>query len=154
MADPLSIAASVAGLLTLAAQTTKLIASIATDIKKRQAELVSIQQEISSFCLVLYELERRLLDDTTDASTNEGLDTLLAGCKRTLQFIQELLTKIKDGHGKSGLSKIQGQLTYGSKMKSLEGLRSLLDKYKATLSIALLLRRLCVSVQIPIDINL
>src|ERR1700753_491226 len=107
MADPLSIAASVAGLLTLAAQTTKLIASIATDIKKREAELVSIRQEISSFCVVLYELERLLLNETTDASRNEGLDTLLAGCKRTLQSIQELLTKIKDGHGKSGLSKIQ-----------------------------------------------
>jgi hypothetical protein len=152
MADPLSIAASVAGLLTLAAQTTKLIASIVSDIKNRQAELISIGLEISSFYLVLHELERRL-NETTNTTSNERLDAVLAGCKRTLQSIQDLLTKIRDGPGKGGLRKIQGQLTYGSKMKSLEGLRALLDKYKATLNIALVLQRPCVSSQFPIDIN-
>lgn len=142
MADPLSVAASIAGLVTLAAQTAKLIASITEELKRRKAELLSIGDEISSFCFVLNNLRSQLTSsESDDAARNRGLDTLLAGCTRTLQSIQDLLGEIKEGHAKGGLGKMQAQLTYSSKMKSLEGLRGLLDKYKATLSIALLVQK-------------
>jgi hypothetical protein len=147
MADPLSIAAGVAGLITLATQTTQLITTIASESKARQAELIAIGQEVTFFFLVLSDLESQLPKSnnvsvaTSNNQDSAGLDALLAGCKRTLQSIQDLLLQIRDGFAKGGLSKMQTQLTYSSKMKSLERLRGLLDKYKATLSIALLVQR-------------
>ena len=145
MADPLSIAASVAGLLSLAVQTSQLITSVVSEVKGRQAGLVSIGQEVTSFYLVLHDLDSQLSRSSNVAATanyrnTEGLNTLMTGCKRTLQSIQDLLSQIRDGYTKGGLSKVQAQFTYSSKMKSLEGLRGLLDKYKATLSIALLVQ--------------
>jgi hypothetical protein len=146
MADPLSIAASVAGLLSLAVQTSQLITSVVSEVKGRQAGLLAIGQELASFYLVLNDLESQLSRGNVAAAANnrnpEGLNALLTGCKRTLQSIQDLLSQIRDGHQKGGLSKVQAQFTYSSKMKSLEGLRGLLDKYKATLSIALLVQRM------------
>jgi hypothetical protein len=140
MADPLSIAASVAGLVTLAAHTTQLIASISSEVKGRQAEIHDIGQEISAFYLVLGQFEGQVRNKTQDGTQSEGLFALLAGCRRTLESIQDLLGQIRSGYVKGGLSKVQMQWTYSSKMKSLSSHRSLLDKYKATLSIALLVQ--------------
>ncbi|KAM7188973.1 hypothetical protein V8F33_010307 [Rhypophila sp. PSN 637] len=156
MADPISLVASIASVVTLAARTAKLITSITEELKGRKTELLAVGEEISSFCLVLDSLQSQLdrspksdlksesePDDASEAAAtrNRGLETLLAGCARTLQSIQTLLGEIKDGHAKTGLGKIQAQLKYSSKKKSLEGLRELLDKYKATLNIALLVEK-------------
>jgi Fungal N-terminal domain of STAND proteins len=141
MADPLSIAASIAGLLTIAAQTAQLISSIIAEVKGRKAELVEIGQEITSFYVVLGQLQGQIDKDAAPSSSNQSLEAILAGCIRTLQSIQNALSQIRAGYAKGSISKVRAHITYPAKMKSLTSYRDLLDKYKGTLSIALLVQK-------------
>lgn len=137
--DPLSIAASITGLLSLAAATAAKLDALYQDFKSRPAVLSAISQEISALCLVLGQLESQLRSPNSSGreENEKTLSAVLDLCMRTFQQIgfqvNELQTKLRKG----SLSKAYNFMLYPSKMKEISALRDDLEKYKVTLLIAL-----------------
>lgn len=144
--DPLSIAASIAGLLTIAGATAAKLESLFNDFRSRPATLVAISQEISALCLVLGQLESQLHGpNSTGSGTKRNEKTLLAVldlCMRTFRQIDAQISELQSRFQKGSLSKAFAFISYPSRMKEISALRDDLEKFKATLLIALQMHKL------------
>jgi len=141
MADPLSVAASIAGLIGLAVQASALVSSIVAQNSNRMKQIVEMGQEITSFYAVLGELQGQLDTSTTTVSSAAGLDLVLGGCMRTLTSVRQILQEIHQSLNGGYFGRVAAHVTFSGKMKNMETYRDLLEKYKATLSVALIVQR-------------
>jgi len=137
--DPLSISASITGLLSLAGATAATLDALFRDFKSRPAVLSAISQEISAFCLVLGQLEGQLTSPKFSGreENDKTLSAVLDLCMRTFQQIGAQINELQSKLRKGSLSKAYTFLLYPSRMKEISALRDDLEKYKVTLLIAL-----------------
>lgn len=139
--DPLSIAASAAGLLTLAATLVNLVDGIIGSINKQPALLKSIAADLETLQDVLSNLK-----DLDQSSQQQGditaLKSVLRGCNDVMQQLATELTSVKADLKRGRLARKYTQVTFSSRLESISTLRDQLDKYKSTLLIALSLRNL------------
>jgi hypothetical protein len=141
--DPLSISASVAGLLSLASVTVTKLDALFNDIRSRPAVLLSVSQEVSALCLVLGQLEGQLRSPGS-SRTKENEETLLAVldvCMRTFQQIVSQINELQSKFRKGSLTRAYAFMLFPSRMKEISVLREDLEKCKATLLIALQMHR-------------
>jgi Fungal N-terminal domain of STAND proteins len=139
--DPLSISASIAGLLSLAITTVAKLDALFNDFRSRPSVLLSISQEMSALCLVLGQLEGQLRGTGTSFSgTKANEKTLLSVldvCMQTFRQIGSQISELQSGFRKGSLGKAYTFMLYSSKIKEISALRDDLEKCKATLLIAL-----------------
>jgi hypothetical protein len=134
--DPLSITASIAGLLSLAGATAATLDALFRDFKSRPAVLSAISQEISALCLILGQLEGQLCTSGKEED-DKPLSAVLDLCMQTFQQIGSQISELQSRLRKGSLSKAYTFMLYPSRMKEISALRDDLEKYKVTLLLAL-----------------
>lgn len=134
--DPLSISASIAGLLSIAGATAATLDALFRDFKSRPAVLSAISQEISALRLVLGQLEGQLRSPNSEEN-EKVLSAVLDLCMQAFQQIGSQINELQSKLRKGPLSKAYTFMLYPSRMKEISGLRDDLEKYKLTLLIAL-----------------
>jgi hypothetical protein len=140
--DPLSVTASVAGLFALTVQLINAAESIVRSVKAQPAILLSVTQELTALQLVLERLEKSVGAHRTPSPDDEALVLVIDGCKEAYHNIGKELASLESNLKKNQVLKFYTKMTFTSKLKNLGPLRDQLEKYKATLIIALHLRTL------------
>ena len=144
--DPLSILASITGLLSLAGATAATLNALFRDFKSQPTMLSTISQEISAFCLVLGQLEGQLTSPkfSSREENDKTLSAVLDLCMRTFQQISAQINELQSKLCKGSLSNLKAYtfMLYPSGMKEISALRDNLEKYKVTLLIALQMHKL------------
>ncbi len=137
--DPLSISASIAGVLSLAGATAVTLDALFRDFKSRPAVLSAISQEISALSLVLGRLEGQLHGPNSSGREEDEkiLSAVLDLCTQAFQQIGSQISELQSKLRKGSLSKAYTFLLYPSRMKEISALRDDLEKYKMTLLITL-----------------
>jgi len=138
--DPLSISASVVALFTITAQLINAVNAISNSVKTHQMVLRNISQELAALRLVLGKLKEFADSSGAKSPEDKALMLVLDGCLETYEAIGEDLRAIQTGLNKGSLRKMYVQMSFTSKVKKFEPLRQQLEKFKATLSLALHVR--------------
>ncbi|WYZ44389.1 hypothetical protein EsH8_VII_000825 [Colletotrichum jinshuiense] len=140
MADPLSIAASVAGLITLAASTAKL-AKAMTDRYTEQAA-ASTKSNVEALGNTLYEMSGDIKEGSFAGIKEEALRTSIESCTQTLREIETQFHKLDlEGTARPGaelsLTKIRRMVARPEALKEIKRLQASLEVQKTTLLIAM-----------------
>ena len=138
MADPLSIAAGVIGILTAAAQVSHLLIDFTKNSKDAPQTAKTVLTEVNEISGTLSQLEPFLLgEDTPYPSRAELLQidqiiTVLSGCVLTFTELEKMMDTLKtDDMG------IRDCVRWARKEKSIGGLVQRLQNHKVSLSLVL-----------------
>ena len=139
MADPLSVAASVVGLITAAVQISKTIANIVERSRKAPKECLDARLEVDSIRTILSELQLFVLgaSKASRARTSllliEQIVTILAACVTTFSDLDVFVDTL-DSDEKLGLL---DKLRWASKAKALSEIIAKLQMRKSSLTLML-----------------
>ncbi|KAI4262147.1 MAG: hypothetical protein L6R42_002671 [Xanthoria sp. 1 TBL-2021] len=138
MADPLSIAAGVIGILTAAAQVSHLLINFTRNSKDAPQTAQIVLTEVNEISGTLSHLQSFLLgNETLDRSRTQLLQvdqvvTVVSGCVLTFSELEKLLDSLKtDNMG------IRDCVRWARKEKLITGLVQRLQNHKASLSLVL-----------------
>ncbi|KAK2044564.1 hypothetical protein LZ31DRAFT_541851 [Colletotrichum somersetense] len=146
MADPLSIAASVAGLITLTASTAKLVKTMSDRYTNQVSS--SIQNNIQTLEETLGKIRHGMWAHEFTHPREENLRGPIDSCAQTLRELginfrklrpkesSRLLAEPTRGSGLS-LKRLQQKLTRPETLKEIERLQAVLESQKVTLLIAM-----------------
>ena len=134
--DPLSIAASVAGLVTLTAQVSSSIVTYIKAAKDHTKGINQIAQELNSMQLVLEQLEELLKSQSmkkTSFAQSSVLANAIMSCKDSVQAISEKLPKPTQSSISHIIEKLKWPFTEKETQKKFE----ILQRYTSTFSFSL-----------------
>ncbi|KAL8847466.1 MAG: hypothetical protein Q9221_007492 [Calogaya cf. arnoldii] len=138
MADPLSIAAGVIGILTAAAQVSSLLIDFTKNSKDAPQTARTVLTEVNEISGTLSHLQSFLLgNETLDRSRTQLLQvdqviTVVSGCVLTFSELEKLFDTLKtDDMG------IRDCVRWAKKEKTIGGLVQRLQNHKASLSLVL-----------------
>jgi ankyrin repeat protein len=137
--DPLSIAASVAGLLTLTVQVIGICDSLYNDVKKRPKLLKDLSTDLNCLASVLEQLQNSLTEKAT--GDEEPLRRCLDGCHTAIQDVQKELDAVKALFVKNIVAKTYAQLTFKSKMAAIMESQERVDRFTGAVNVALAVRQ-------------
>ncbi|KAF3177574.1 hypothetical protein EYR41_008773 [Orbilia oligospora] len=149
MSDPLSLAASIAGLIALSTGLLKLANNVRETLKDEPAELVlNISKEIELLCGALSHLQVWINERGNfhyhgqNGGTRKGMDLMpvIHGCYCVVQKIQDQLLTLQTATKRTAILKLFMAFTHKDKVKQLENLRNDLEKSKSTLILSLTVR--------------
>ncbi|KAK9419958.1 putative Ankyrin [Seiridium unicorne] len=138
MADPLSIAASIAGVITLADVVFTRLIKYTKQAKEAQQEIKDLAAEINSIGGSLNSLSR-----LARALSDESFDPTLriehiAGCHNVLSRMEEKLRKAEGDLAKPDqLSRVQRKLKWPFSAARMEELQSALSRHHQSINLAL-----------------
>ncbi|KAF4934862.1 hypothetical protein CGCF245_v008249 [Colletotrichum fructicola] len=133
MEDPLSIAASVAGLITLAASTTKLVKTLLDRYNEKAA--ASVRGNVETLDSALIRINRSLEHQAFDHPGEEILRQPIECCARTLRNIEMQFQKLEI-KGYSWHS-MRGRIARPEVLREISTLQITLEGQKTTLLIAM-----------------
>ncbi|RDW93708.1 uncharacterized protein DSM5745_01030 [Aspergillus mulundensis] len=148
MADPLSIAASIAGLVSLAGSVFGVLCQLTADLKDYKREINELQTEVRSLSVLLHDLS--LL--ATALETEPTLDSSFRlehvdACERTLYEVKTRLEKTrpsasklpvaKGSRAKASLTSTISRLKWPYSIKEFQKLLADLTHHKETIGLAL-----------------
>nr|XP_036587632.1 uncharacterized protein CTRU02_02548 [Colletotrichum truncatum]KAF6798574.1 integral membrane protein [Colletotrichum truncatum] len=133
MADPLSIAASVAGLITLATSTVKLAKTMSDRYTEKAAASIRGNAEILDTALT--RINKSLEDQTYTGPGEEALREPVESCARSLRDIEMQFQNL-DMKG-NFISNMAGRLARPDILKEIQKLQVSLEGQKTTLLIAM-----------------
>ncbi|KAF4809818.1 hypothetical protein CGCTS75_v014690 [Colletotrichum tropicale] len=133
MADPLSIAASVAGLVTLAASTAKLAKALSNRYNEKAA--ASIRGNVETLDSALIRINKSLQHQAFDHPGEEALRQPIESCARTLRNIEMQFQKLEI-KGYSWHS-MRGRIARPEVLREISTLQIMLEGQKTTLLIAM-----------------
>ena len=138
MTDPLSVSASISGLVTLADIVFRRTYKYVKAVKKASKEISALFAEISSLYGVLRSLElvsRQLEDETFDTSTRIHH---VQSCFETLEHVRSILDKDKTSslHDQP-LETLKRKLRWPFTSSEVKDLIAEIERHKATLGLAL-----------------
>lgn len=138
--DPLSIAASAAGLLTLATALVGLIDGIIGSISKQPALLKNVAGDLKTLQDVFSNLTG--LDQSPQHQDGPALKSVLQGCDDVMKLLETELSSLNAVMKRGRVARSYAMANFSSRLEYVSTLRDQLDKYKSTLLIALSLRNL------------
>ncbi|KAF9769047.1 hypothetical protein IL306_013603 [Fusarium sp. DS 682] len=158
MADPLSLAASVAGLISLADLVFKTTYKFVRAAKDAKDEIQSLVDEINNLASVLRRLEA-LTSDLEDEG--QSFDPTLRNhylnhCYKTFNRIESRVKKASESFKRSKLDGIVRQLKWPFSSSETRELLAELSRHKETISVALLadtMRKIQISLSKSDDID-
>jgi hypothetical protein len=135
--DPISMAASIAGLLALAGSTASLINTVFGELGPRPAVLLRISEEISVLCSIMGQVDRIGASDGVSLAGDSEADVSSAvrDCMVTFQKIGILLAELRSK--RTSATKAALQILWLGNMREMTMLRNDLERHKATLLVAL-----------------
>ncbi|KAI4185820.1 MAG: hypothetical protein LQ346_005816 [Caloplaca aetnensis] len=138
MADPLSLAAGVVGILTAAAQISSLLIDFTRSSKDAPQAARAVLTEVNDISSTLAHLQSFLLgDEYSDRSRTQLLQvdqvvTVMGGCVMTFSELEKLLDELKaEGMG------ILDRAHWARKEKAISNLVQRLQNHKGSLSLIL-----------------
>ncbi|TQN74033.1 hypothetical protein CSHISOI_01396 [Colletotrichum shisoi] len=143
MADPLSIAASVAGLITLAASTAKLVKTVGDRYTNQVSG--SVQENVQTLEAALGNITKGMWTSDFMRPGEESLQQPISSCAQTLRELSKNFRKLHP-QAPSGTSvqrswdslrRLQQKMTRPETLKEIERLQVILESQKATLLIAM-----------------
>jgi hypothetical protein len=137
--DPLSISASIAGLLTLAVQVIETCDTLYATIKKRPKIFRALADDLRSLSRVLTDLGK--IDGSKAAGEADAFRQCVDGCDGVLKELQAEFDALQTLFKGNVISKTYAQFTFKSRMDSILEARDQVERYTHTLSLALLLRQ-------------
>ena len=144
--DPLSISASVAGLLTLAVQVLSTCDAFHASVKKRPKIFKALSNDLTSLQLVLSDLQKNLSGEL--AGDEAALLKCIRGCDEVLRDIWMELGTLQVMFERNLMIQAYAQITFKSKMESIMASRAQVEKYTHTMSFALAIRQSASTIQI------
>lgn len=138
MADPLSLAAGVVGVLTAAAQISSLLIRFTQSSKDAPQTARTVLTEVNDISGILSHLQSFLLgDESPDRSRTQLLQvdqviTIMSGCVLTFSELEQLL----DGFQKEGMGLLD-RAKWAKKEKAIGNLIQRLQNHKGSLSLIL-----------------
>ncbi|KFY02998.1 hypothetical protein V490_00340, partial [Pseudogymnoascus sp. VKM F-3557] len=141
--DGLSVAASVAGILSLGIQVTQSLTDYYEAYKGQKSEIANIAKKLKNLLCVFESLRRQLTDRKFRADENGLLETIegsIQMCEENIQELQTKIEKFKDSSGNSIQVAVQTttrQLAYPFKQSTLRKLDADIDEIVSNLSLAL-----------------
>ena len=135
MADPLSIAASVAGLITIGAQLLTIIGSVQA---KSSNELKTLSKEVGGVRDTLTQLQKIIQSHGINPSKDEGwlqaLDSASCDCGDTFLGLQKILSGLVST---SKYEVVWKKIKWTVKEQEILEARRRLESYKSTLDLLL-----------------
>ncbi|KAJ4253821.1 hypothetical protein NW762_010216 [Fusarium torreyae] len=136
--DPLSVSASVAGLVTLADLVFRATLRYAKSVKGAPKEVQDLLNEIKDLSLLLHNLSMVALGLEIQTDPQSGPSPPkpyhLHECRQLLRRIEEGLPKFE---GKSGLEKLQSRLKWPFSTSDTKEMLQAISRHKQTINIAL-----------------
>lgn len=136
MADPLSIAASIAGILTLGVQVSTGLAQIISDAKAADSLLTEITNDLLMLCEILRKIEA-LTGKWRESAADPLLPNLLERCRGSLNQLESIIATVQESFAKGGLQRKWLQVTWASKQKEIATISGKISDYKSTLTLTL-----------------
>ncbi|CAO2651335.1 Nn.00g096320.m01.CDS01 [Neocucurbitaria sp. VM-36] len=137
MGDPLSVAGSIAGLLSIADVVFRKVYHYVKTVKNAEKEILSLKSEVAALTGVLHNLHlvaEELEDDSTISNATK-ID-YVASCSATLKRIEGLLSKIQFSKDERYQNAIQ-RLKWPIKTTEIVELGDEVRRHRETLSLAL-----------------
>ncbi|OBR09963.1 Integral membrane protein [Colletotrichum higginsianum IMI 349063] len=143
MADPLSIAASVAGLITLAASTAKLVKTVGDRYTNQVSG--SVQENVQTLEAALGNITKGMWTSDFTRPGEKSLQQPISSCAQTLRELGKNFRKLHP-QAPSGTSvqrswdslrRLQQKMTRPETLKEIERLQVVLESQKATLLLAM-----------------
>ncbi|KAF5599961.1 hypothetical protein FPANT_2917 [Fusarium pseudoanthophilum] len=140
MADPLSLAASIAGLISLADVIFRTTYKFVRAAKDAKDEIQSLLDEINNLSSVLRNLEALTADLENEGQSSDPTlrNHYLNHCHRTSIKIESRVKKASDSFKKSKFEGIVRQLKWPFSSSETKELLAELSRHKETISVALL----------------
>jgi hypothetical protein len=137
--DPLSLSASIAGLISLADVTFKYVYKYVRAVKDAKNEVEALSDEINGLATLLRVLGALASDLEAEGDRfDPALRThYLSHCNKTLDRIDKRLKKATDSFTRSKLEGISRQLKWPFSASETKDLLTELSRHKATISLAL-----------------
>ncbi|MCJ1455393.1 hypothetical protein MMC28_005748 [Mycoblastus sanguinarius] len=143
MTDPLSVAAGVAGLVSLGIQVTQSLVDFYNAYKKRDSDLVGMTERLESLLDIFQYLKKTLLDRTFQADEQgliESIETSIQNCDELIQELQDECQKFSkaSSNGIKAAVRVAGRrATYPFRQSTLQKLDEDTGEIRANLSFAL-----------------
>ena len=138
MADPLSIAASVAGLASLAGQVFKTVIDYSNAVKDAKLDVTTVATELRTLSGMLHNLS--LLAITLKASGSSRIlfgESQITNLTRIIKNIEAELNKAKEDFDKSRLKGAIRSLRWPFSKSDIDKMIGDLRAHKATINLAL-----------------
>jgi hypothetical protein len=143
MSDPLSVAASVAGLLSLGIQVTQSLVDFYVSQRHRNSELTSTTQELESLLDILQHLSKALAIrkfEADERSLIKKIENTIKDCEEAIKELEDECQKFrKDSiHGQLDALKVIGRkLTYPFRRSTLQKIDENVSELRTNVSLAL-----------------
>ncbi|OMP85154.1 Sensor protein gacS [Diplodia seriata] len=139
MGDPLSVAASIAGLVALADIVFVRAFKYAKEAKGANKEISALANELQSLSGVLHSLHLRIsgLGNDEQAHTATYRSDLVDSCIRLLVTVRDKLQEHKPGEQEQGPSRSLRKLKWPFSAKETKSLITDIERHKSTLTMAL-----------------
>jgi len=150
MADPLSIAASIAGLLSLGMRIGVTLNEFITSAKSAPASVRAISDELDTLTRVLTYIQEVITKDNGSKVVDAGLlSAALSGCMKSFEELESRLSALRTQFQGNTVRKVWAQISWPTKEKEIVFMAQRLGEHKATLGIALQLKSLYVDTSTP-----
>ena len=143
MMDGLSVAASVAGIISLGIQVTQSLTDYYEAYKGQKSEIANIAEKLKNLLCIFESMRRQLTDRKFGAAEKDLLETIegsIQMCEEHIQELQSKVEKFKDSSGNSIRVAVQTttrQVAYPFKQSTLRKLDADIDEIVSNLSLAL-----------------
>ncbi|RPB12429.1 hypothetical protein P167DRAFT_574486 [Morchella conica CCBAS932] len=140
MADPLSLAASVAGLIALASQLSTLVCDAISRARSASSDITSLGSELSALCVALANLQTAInLDDLSNNPRfpRDDLSNVLNYIMKDFILLRSVVSKTIGDPAESVLTRWRKRVNWVFSKAEVEGLRTKLEAYKTTLLITI-----------------
>ncbi|KAL9100680.1 MAG: hypothetical protein Q9163_003967 [Psora crenata] len=143
MADPLSVAGSVVGLISLGIQVTQSLVNFYNAYETRDSELLHMIKRLDSLLDIFQCLKKTLLDrhyQADERSLIESIETSIKSCEELIQGLQDECQKFSktSSLGVKAAVRVAGRrVTYPFRRSTLQKLDEDIDEIRANLSSAL-----------------
>lgn len=136
MADPLSMAASIAGIIALGITVNSGIHQVISDAMSSDSLLFAISNDLRLLIDILGKIDA-LTSEWRQEDADPLLPSILAGCRESLEELQATVETVQDTFARGGLKKRWLQAIWSSKKKEIAAISVKISDYKSTLTLTL-----------------
>ncbi|CAG8902140.1 unnamed protein product [Penicillium egyptiacum] len=137
--DPVSLTATVAGLILFVKDVKQLSEKIYSTVKSKPHLVRKIADDLAALEIVLERLGQHSNDDGKDGE-QEALSKIISACQKAVSEIFTELSVLHDGFSKGVLRRVFSYSKFKAQMETLSELRTELAAFKLTLGLALQVR--------------
>lgn len=138
--DPLSLAASVAGLIAVVGKAAEISQSLYKSVKKNPQLLKRLADELDTFQKFLVELRQHIGQDAAPDGDPDALRMASSACYDTVEALRDHLVSLQEMFSKTTLRRMLSRSKFVDVMEEIDIMTDALSAHKLTLSTAMHLK--------------